>query len=46
MKIIELKHLDKVKGNFGVGDKRVYQVSAKNLESSPPSLLIENILII
>ena len=41
IKIIELKHLDEVKGNFGVGDKRIYQASAKNRESSPPSYLLK-----
>ena len=41
MKVVELKHLDEVKGNFGVGDRRIYQASAKNRESSPPPLLIE-----
>ncbi|MGH9926919.1 MAG: hypothetical protein ACRD5B_16245, partial [Nitrososphaeraceae archaeon] len=42
MKVVELKHLDEVKGNFGVGDNRIYQASAKNRESSPPPLLIES----
>ncbi|MPZ07925.1 MAG: hypothetical protein GEU26_16175 [Nitrososphaeraceae archaeon] len=44
MKVVELKHLDEVKGNFGVGDKWIYQASAKNRESSPPPLLIESSL--
>jgi len=44
MKVVELRHLDEVKGNFGVGDKRIYQASAKNRESSPPPLLIESTL--
>jgi two-component system sensor histidine kinase VicK len=44
MKVVELKHLDEVKGNFGVADKRIYQGSAKNRESSPPPLLIESTL--
>jgi sugar-specific transcriptional regulator TrmB len=44
MKVVGLKHLDEVKGNFGVGDRRIYQASAKNRESSPPPLLIESTL--
>jgi two-component system sensor histidine kinase VicK len=44
MKVVELRHLDEVKGNFGVGDKRISQASAKNRESSPPPLLIESTL--
>jgi two-component system sensor histidine kinase VicK len=44
MRIVELKHLDGIKGNFGVGDRRIYQASAKNRESSPPPLLIESTL--
>ena len=24
MKIAEVRHLDEVKGNFGIGDKRIY----------------------
>jgi hypothetical protein len=44
IRIVELKHLDGVKGNFGVGDRRIYQASAKNRESSPPPLLIESTL--
>jgi two-component system sensor histidine kinase VicK len=42
MKMVDLRHLDDVKGNFGVGDKRIYQASAKNIESAPPPLLIES----
>jgi two-component system sensor histidine kinase VicK len=42
MKTVELRHLDDVKGNFGVGDSRLYQASAKNIESAPPPLLIES----
>jgi hypothetical protein len=42
MKIVDLRHLDDVKGNFGVGDNRIYQASAKNIESAPPPLLIES----
>jgi hypothetical protein len=28
MKVVELRHLDEVKGNFGVGNKRIYHSSA------------------
>jgi two-component system sensor histidine kinase VicK len=42
MKTVELRHLDDVKGNFGVGDSKLYQASAKNIESAPPPLLIES----
>jgi two-component system, OmpR family, sensor histidine kinase VicK len=42
MKTVELRHLDDVKGNFGVGDSRLYQASAQNIESAPPPLLIES----
>ena len=34
---MELRHLDEVKGNFGVGDTRIYHASAKNVGSAPPS---------
>jgi hypothetical protein len=42
MKTVELRHLDDVKGNFGVGDSRIYQASAKNVGPAPPPLLIES----
>jgi two-component system, OmpR family, sensor histidine kinase VicK len=42
MKSVELRHLDDVKGNFGVGDTRIYQASAKNVGPAPPPLLIES----
>ncbi|MPZ07487.1 MAG: hypothetical protein GEU26_13915 [Nitrososphaeraceae archaeon] len=43
MKVVELKHLNEVKGNFGVGDTRINQASARNAGgSSPPPLLIES----
>jgi hypothetical protein len=42
MKMVDLRHLDDVKGNFGVRDNRIYQASAKNIESAPPPLLIES----
>jgi hypothetical protein len=40
MKIAEIRHLDKVKGNFGVGDKRVYHAGATSSKSATPSELI------
>jgi len=40
MKICELRHLDEVKGNFGIADGTYYTAGAKNIESSPPPLLI------
>lgn len=40
MKICELRHLDEIKGNFGIADGIYYTASAKTLELSPPPLLI------
>jgi hypothetical protein len=40
MKNAEVRHLDEVKGNFGVGDKRVYHGGADNIKSGPPPQLI------
>jgi two-component system, OmpR family, sensor histidine kinase VicK len=40
MKIAEVRHLDEVKGNFGIGDKRVYHGGADNIKSGPPPQLI------
>ena len=40
MKIGELRHLDEVKGNFGVADATVYHASATDIESGPPPQLI------
>jgi two-component system sensor histidine kinase VicK len=40
MKICELRHLDEVKGNFGIVDGLYYSASAKGTASSPPPLLI------
>ena len=44
MKICELRHLDEIKGNFGLGDGLYYRASAKTTESSPPSLFISSTL--
>jgi two-component system, OmpR family, sensor histidine kinase VicK len=40
MKICELRHLDEVKGNFGIVGGIYYSASAKGSRSSPPPLLI------
>jgi two-component system, OmpR family, sensor histidine kinase VicK len=40
MKTCELRHLDEVKGNFGISDGLYYRASAKTKLSSPPPLLI------
>ena len=40
MKIAEVRHLDEVKGNFGIGDKRVYHGGADTIKSGPPPQLI------
>jgi two-component system, OmpR family, sensor histidine kinase VicK len=40
MKTCELRHLDEVKGNFGISDGIYYRASAKTKLSSPPPLLI------
>jgi two-component system, OmpR family, sensor histidine kinase VicK len=44
MKIAETRHLDDIKGNFGVGDKRVYQGSATTIKSEvPPQMIISTV---
>ena len=40
MRIGEVRHLDEVKGNFGVLDGNEYHASATNTESGPPPQLI------
>jgi two-component system sensor histidine kinase VicK len=42
MKICDLRHLDEVKGNFGIADGIYYGASAKTMPSSPPPLLIKS----
>jgi two-component system sensor histidine kinase VicK len=42
MKICELRHLNDVKCNFGLGDKVHYIASARVRESAPPPLLISS----
>jgi two-component system, OmpR family, sensor histidine kinase VicK len=44
MKICNLRHLDEVKGNFGIVDGIYYRASAKAVKSSPPPLLIRSTL--
>ena len=39
MEICELRHLDEVKGNFGIMDGIYYRASAKTIESSPLLLI-------
>jgi len=44
-RLSELRHLDEVKGNFGIADRIYYRASAKNAgESSPPPLLVSSTL--
>jgi two-component system sensor histidine kinase VicK len=40
MKIGHVRHLDEVKGNFGIADRSVYHASATSIESAPPPQLI------
>jgi two-component system, OmpR family, sensor histidine kinase VicK len=40
MKIAEIRHLDEVKGNFGIGNKRVYHGGADTIKLGPPPQLI------
>jgi signal transduction histidine kinase len=40
MKIVELRHLNKIKGNFGIIDGRDYRASASIIEGRPPNELI------
>jgi hypothetical protein len=42
MKISELRHLDEVKGNFGIVDRIYYRATAESGESGPPPLLISS----
>jgi len=39
-KIGEIRHLDEVKGNFGIADRKLYHASATTNESAPPPQLI------
>jgi hypothetical protein len=40
MEIGDVRHLDEVKGNFGIGDGIEYHASATNTDSGPPPQLI------
>ena len=40
MNISEVRHLDEVRGNFGIIDDILYTASAKGIPSSPPPLLL------
>jgi hypothetical protein len=40
LKLCELRHLDEIKGNFGIGDGIYYNASAKSTETAPPPLLV------
>jgi len=40
MKIVELRHLDKIKGHFGIIDGKDYRASPSIIEGHPPSELI------
>jgi len=40
MEIGEIRHLDEVKGNFGIADGKLYHASATTNESAPPPQLI------
>jgi two-component system, OmpR family, sensor histidine kinase VicK len=40
MKLAEVRHLDDIKGNFGILDGIYYRASAKSKASSPPPLLL------
>jgi two-component system sensor histidine kinase VicK len=42
MNISEIRHLDEVKGNFGIADGILYTAGAKSIPSSPPPLLISS----
>ena len=42
MNISEVRHLDEVKGNFGIADGRLYIGGANTIPSSPPPLLISS----
>jgi two-component system, OmpR family, sensor histidine kinase VicK len=42
MKIAEVRHLDKVKGNFGIADKRDYRGVANMEEGKPPTQAIRS----
>jgi hypothetical protein len=43
-KIGEIRHLDEVKGNFGIADRKLYHASATTNESAlPPQLIVSTV---
>jgi hypothetical protein len=38
--VVELRHLDGIKGNFGIGDRSDFRASASIIEGEPPTELI------
>lgn len=42
MKVVELRHLDKVKGNFGISDGKDYRASASVKDGHSPSQLVRS----
>lgn len=42
MNFSEIRHLDEIKGNFGILDGIYYRAGAKSKMSSPPPLLISS----
>jgi sugar-specific transcriptional regulator TrmB len=42
LNISEVRHLDEIKGNFGIADGILYTAGAKSIPSSPPPLLISS----
>lgn len=42
MNISEVRHLDEIKGNFGIADGILYTGGAKSISASPPPLLISS----
>ena len=43
MKIADLRHMDEIKGNFGIVDGKIYGANALSFESQvPPKLIISN----
>jgi hypothetical protein len=46
MKLVELRHLDEVKGNFGMHDGKYYRADAAVIEGKlPPYLIVSNVKI-
>jgi hypothetical protein len=46
MKLVELRHLDEVKGNFGMHDGKYYRADAAVIEEKlPPYLIVSNVKI-